>query len=101
MRRHLPGYASVPGGQLTQASYLERTNLGDALEIPVDVDDAKVVKQCCFGDQQVRDGDAVPKPVMVRKVALESDSAVEDVFGRCHDFKVVAQQFSMGVIFSS
>ena len=67
------------GDTLSEPSHYERAHFGDPREVAVDVDDAEVVIQGRFGDEEVRNGDAMPQPVMVGEVPLEAQGSFEDI----------------------
>jgi hypothetical protein len=83
--------ASKPDGLLAEPAHRERAHLGDAVKIAVDVDDAEVMIERRFGDEEVGDGNAMPQPMMVRKVALESKGSIEDVYWGRHELEAVVE----------
>ena len=64
-----------------KASHDERPDLGDSLEVAVDMDDAEPVVQRRLGDQKVLDRRSVPHFVVMRKVALQRQRAIEKIVG--------------------
>ena len=84
--------------ELGEPSNDEWTDLGDAFEVAVDVNDAKLVVQCGAGNEEIWDRRSVPHSMVVRKVALENPRAIEQV-GRCgDDLEGVAQICLEGVV---
>lgn len=79
----------------------EGTHVGDTVEVTVDMHDAEVVVQRRFGDKEVRNGDAMPQPMVVRKVSLKAECSVEDVEGSCNETEVVAQKCPERVVLAS
>jgi hypothetical protein len=63
----------------SEAADGDLADFGDAVEVPVDVNDAELVVDCGLGDEKVGDGGAVPHAVVVDEVALELQGAVQDV----------------------
>ena len=57
----------------------EWTHFGYTIKVAVDMHDAHSVVERGLGDEEVRDGRAVPHAVVVRQVLLESERSVEDV----------------------
>jgi hypothetical protein len=67
------------GAASPEPSYSQWPHLGNPVEVTVHVKDAELVVQGSLGDEQVGDRRAVPHPVMVSEIALQSQGALEDV----------------------
>jgi hypothetical protein len=70
---------------LTEAASGEGSNLGDALIVPVDVHDPQLVMKSYFSDQQIGDRCAVPHPMVMCEVALESERPFQQIGRSCDD----------------
>jgi hypothetical protein len=73
-------------------SYDERSHFRDTVEITVDVQVSEAVKKRYLGDEQVRDGNAMPQPMMVREVTLQFEGLVKDI-GWASIMKRLARRF--------
>lgn len=63
------------------------------------MNNSEIVVQCRFGDEEVGDRDPVPHPMVVGEVALQAESACEDVI-RCSDrFEAGSQRGLVVVVF--
>ena len=79
----------------------ERSHLGDPLVVPINVDDSETVMESGFGDQEIRDRRSMPHAVMMGKVLLKYQRAVEEI-GRCrYHLEGIVESFLDPVIIGS
>jgi len=62
-----------------QSANGEGTNLGNSLEVAVDMNHAKAMMQSSFCDEQIGDRRPVPHAVMARQVSLKPQGAVQHI----------------------
>lgn len=75
-----------PGTSAESADW-QAADLSDALEVAVDVDDAESMMDGGLSDEQIRDGGAMPHPMVMGECALQGQRPLEDV-RRCGDHRI-------------
>lgn len=66
-------------GTSAESADSKAADLSDALEVAVDVDDAESMMDRGLSDDQIRDGGAMPHPMVMGECALQSQRPLEDV----------------------